>query len=226
MSSDRPLQADEVARYLAGHPDFFERHPQLLADLALPDPHNGQAISLAERQSLILRGRIQSLEARLAQMVRHGSENDSIADRMVQWARALLSEDDAASLPAVALERLRLLFAVPFAGMRLWNLRPEHARLAVAAPVSDDIRRLAASMVAPYCGANVGFEPVRWLEAGEATVHSLAMMPLRAGGAAEVFGLLVLGSPDKERFHLTMGTAFLTRLGELAGAALSRLRAP
>jgi hypothetical protein len=34
-----------------------------------------------------------------------------------------------------------------------------------------------------------------------------------------------LGSPDKERFHITMGTAFLTRIGELASAALARLRA-
>jgi len=226
MSSDSALQAEAVARYLAGHPEFFEQHPHLLADLALPHPHDGQAISLVERQSLILRGRIQSLEARIAQMVRHGSDNDATADRMVQWARALLAEDCAARLPQVALERLRALFAVPFAALRLWSLRPEYAQLAVAAPVGEDVRRLAASMVAPYCGANVGFEPVRWLEAGEAAVHSLAMMPLRAGSGAEVFGLLVLGSPDKERFHLTMGTAFLTRIGELTGAALSRLRAP
>lgn len=226
MSSDSTPHPDAVARYLAGHPDFFERHPQLLADLALPHPHNGQAISLIERQSLILRGRIQSLEARIAQMVRHGAENDATADRMVQWARALLAEDDAARLPGLALERLRALFAVPLAALRLWSLRSEHAQLAVAAPVSEDVRRLASSMVAPYCGANVGFEPVRWLEAGDGAVHSLAMMPLRSGSGAEVFGLLVLGSPDKERFHLTMGTAFLTRIGELAGAALSRLRAP
>jgi hypothetical protein len=50
------------------------------------------------------------------------------------------------------------------------------------------------------------------------------MLPLRVGASPEAFGLLVLGSPDKDRFHITMGTAFLTRIGELASAALSRLR--
>jgi hypothetical protein len=36
--------------------------------------------------------------------------------------------------------------------------------------------------------------------------------------------MLVLASPDPERFQDGMGTDFLERIGELAGAALSRLR--
>ena len=38
------------------------------------------------------------------------------------------------------------------------------------------------------------------------------------------FGLLVLGSPDPQRFDATMGTEFLARMAELASAALERLR--
>ena len=38
------------------------------------------------------------------------------------------------------------------------------------------------------------------------------------------FGLLVLGSPDARRFHEGMGTAYLGQIGEVAGAALNRLR--
>ena len=72
------LQADDIAHYLARHQDFFEQHPQLLSQMQLPHPHDGQAISLVERQSLMLRERIKSLESRLAEMVRHGQENDAI----------------------------------------------------------------------------------------------------------------------------------------------------
>ena len=219
------MRSDDVARYLAEHPDFFEQHPELLGDIAIPHPQNGQAISLIERQSMILRGRIGALETRIAQMIRHGEENDVIADRLVQWARALLAEADPGRLPEVALRELLKLFDVPFGAVRVWNLRPEHAQLAAAAPVSADVKRLASSMVAPFCGSNVGFEPARWLDAGEGVVQSLAMLPLRVGASPEAFGLLVLGSPDKERFHITMGTAFLTRIAELASAALARLRA-
>jgi hypothetical protein len=34
---------------------------------------------------------------------------------------------------------------------------------------------------------------------------------------------LVLGSDDPQRFHASMGTDFLERIGELAAAALKRL---
>ena len=45
-------------------------------------------------------------------------------------------------------------------------------------------------------------------------VASMAMIPLRDGQAT--FGLLVLGSPDPQRFDATMGTDFLARMAELA----------
>ena len=41
------MKHDDVAQFLAQHPDFFEQHPELLAALSLPHPHNGQAISLS-----------------------------------------------------------------------------------------------------------------------------------------------------------------------------------
>ena len=49
-------------------------------------------------------------------------------------------------------------------------------------------------------------------------------MLFRSAPGAEASGLLVLASPDPERFHSGMGTDFLERLGELASAALTRLR--
>ena len=63
-------------------------------------------------------------------------------------------------------------------------------------------------------------------QCGEAA--SVALVALRdpqGGEAADVFGLLVLGSPDPRRFHDGMATDFLTQIGALAGAALSRLLA-
>jgi uncharacterized protein YigA (DUF484 family) len=53
------------------------------------------------------------------------------------------------------------------------------------------------------------------------------MIPLREGpatGVAPAFGMLVLASPDPQRFSSGMGTDFLERIAELASAALSRLR--
>ena len=219
------LQAQEIAQYLADHPDFFDQHPELLSGMQLPHPHNGQAISLVERQSLMLRERIKSLEMRVAEMVRHGQENDAIADKLVNWTRALLLETDASALPNTLLAELKRVFDVPYAGLRLWNAAPAVADHECARPVETDTISLANSMRVPFCGSNVGFEAASWIEDEGASVQSLAMVPLRVGADPETFGLLVLGSADKDRFQITMGTAFLERIAELASAALARLRA-
>ena len=50
------------------------------------------------------------------------------------------------------------------------------------------------------------------------------MIPLRVGPSTPAFGLLVLASSDAQRFTSGMGTDFLSRIGELTSAALSRLR--
>jgi uncharacterized protein YigA (DUF484 family) len=218
------LQAQDIAQYLAGHPDFFDQHPELLSGMQLPHPHNGQAISLVERQSLMLRERIKSLEARIADMVRHGQENDAIADKLVVWARALLLQSNAALLPDALVSELKRVFDVPYAGLRLWGVRDEFAGLECARPVAKDTISLANSMRVPFCGSNVGFEAASWLHEGSAPVQSLAMLPLRVGADPQAFGLLVLGSADKDRFQVTMGTAFLERIAELASAALARMR--
>lgn len=61
-------------------------------------------------------------------------------------------------------------------------------------------------------------------------IASIAMIPLRAPNSdgyvdpdAEAFGLIVLGSADPQRFHSAMATDLLSRIGALAGAALSRV---
>jgi uncharacterized protein YigA (DUF484 family) len=113
-------------------------------------------------------------------------------------------------------------FMVPQAAIRLWDLQEAPADQAWAAAVSADAKSFTGSLTAPYCGVNAGFEAARWLQ-DPSTVMSLAMIPLRAGDAA--FGLLVLASPDPTRYAADMGTDFLMRIGELAGSALSRLRA-
>jgi hypothetical protein len=78
----------------------------------------------------------------------------------------------------------------------------------------------------PFCGLNTGFEAVSWLD-DPTSVTSLALIPLREtveGGVTPAFGMLVLASMDAHRFDSGMGTDFLARIGQLASAALSKLR--
>jgi len=218
------ITENDIANYLANTPGFFERHAELLSAIQLTSPHGQRAVSLQERQMEMMRDRVKGLEMKLVEMIRHGQENVSIADKLHRWTRAILLTADAAALPAVIVDELRHLFLIPQAAIRVWGLSPEHDGQPYAAGVSDDLRSFAASLSAPYCGVNAAFEAAQWLE-DPTTVMSLAMIPLRAGaGPGDVFGLLVLGSPDPTRYSAEMGTEFLQRIGEIASAGMARLR--
>ena len=121
-------------------------------------------------------------------------------------------------------EGLKEVFAVPAVAVRIWELEPRFAGLECAKPVGADVVRFAASMQAPFCGLNADFEAAGWMQSDAAEIRSLALIPLRTECAAAPFGLLTLGSADLHRFRSDMGTAFLSRIGQLAAAALSRLR--
>jgi uncharacterized protein YigA (DUF484 family) len=211
----------DIANYLIHTPGFFERHAELLASVQLTSPHGQRAVSLQERQMEMLRERIKGMEMRIVEMVRHGQENLGIADRLHRTTRRLLVTADASALPSRLVDTLKHEFMIPQATVRLWNLGNEHADQAWAQPVSDDAKSFASSLTVPYCGVNAGFEAARWLD-DPGTVMSLALVPLRQGDSC--FGLLVLGSPDPTRYSADMGTDFLSRIGDVAAAALSRLR--
>lgn len=220
------LDPAAIAQYLVDHPQFFEEYASLLGEVKLSSPLTGRAVSLQERQMEVMRDKYKALELRMSQLVRHAEENAAIANRFHGWTRQLLeagAPDEApAAMPRAVVDGLIKHFVVPQATLRLWNLGPGHADEWYANDVSDDVRLFANGLRAPYCGPNRDFDAVRWLE-DSASVRSTVLVPLRAGGSA--FGLLVLGSPDAERFSASMATDFLVHIGETASAALSPLRA-
>ena len=219
------ITEDDIADFLANTPDFFERHAELLASVQLSSGHGNRAISLQERQAGLLREKIKGLETRVVDMIRHGQDNLVIAGKMQSWTRRLLQTAQARDLPDAIVQGLASEFQIPQSAIRVWGVDDAYADERFATGVSSDVQTFAASLTTPYCGANAGFEAAGWLP-DAAKAQSLALIPLRAGTDAPVSGLLVLASPDAQRFHSGMGTEFLERLGELAGAALSRLREP
>jgi uncharacterized protein YigA (DUF484 family) len=193
----------------------------------MTSPHGNRAVSLQERQAEMLREKIKGLEHRIMDMIRNGNENVIIADKLQRWARSLLLTRQATELPERIASEVKTQFGVPQVAIRVWGVTDEYAGQPFAQGVSDDAKTFASSLTAPFCGVNPGFEAVQWL--GEpAAALSIALMPLRAGvlnSAGPAFGMLVLASPDPQRFESGMGTDFLERIAELASAALSRLRA-
>ena len=215
-----PLDSAAVAQYLLDHPQFFADHAALLGEVKLTSPLMGRAVSLQERQMEVMRDKYRNLELRMAELMRHAEDNAAIASRFHGWTQQLLRTREPLEIPSAVADGLVKHFIVPQATLRLWKLAPEHADAWYVQGVSDDVRLFASSLRAPYCGPNKEFEAVGWLDEAH-TVRSTVLLPLRAGGSA--FGLLVLGSPDPERFSASMATDFLVHIGETAGTALAPL---
>ena len=237
-NSITPITEDDIANFLVNTPDFFERHAQLLSSVRFVSPHGQRAVSLQERQADMLREKIRALEHRMMEMIRNGSDNAVLADRLHRWSQSLLMAQHPADLPSIIVDEIQHHFMVPQVAIRVWRVAESFQIEPFAQGVSDEVKAFAQGLRAPYCGANAEFEAVDWL-AHPHEAQSVALLPLRSNqspwvtdgteGVAEPssdtsLGLLVLASPDPQRFHSSMGTDLLNRIAELASAALSRLR--
>jgi uncharacterized protein YigA (DUF484 family) len=216
-----PLDSTAIANYLSEHPEFFQEHGALLAQIQLSSPLTGRAISLQERQMEVMRSKYKTLELRLAEFIRTAHENEALNQKFNDWSKNLLLARNDVDLPHVLIDGLRSIFNVPYATLRLWDVASDFSHTWFVKDVSEDIRIFANSLTAPYCGINNDFEVVTWIEDGQ-DIRSVAMLPLRLNERG-TFGLLVLGSSDENRFAATMATDFLLQISTTSSAALACL---
>ena len=197
-----PLTEDDISDYLLNTPDFFVRHAELLAAIQLTHPHSGRTISLADRQMELHREKFKALELKHGNLLRVGKENVALAGKLHQWMLGLLTYAGTDASGEQLTSSLQSIFDVPQA----------------AVDGSEAARDVARAMTVPTCGlaAEAFFQNANVANAlpDVANANSLAVIPLPN------VGLLVLASDDPNRFTAQMGTEFLTRLGELAHAAL------
>ncbi|WP_373975619.1 DUF484 family protein [Chitinibacter sp. SCUT-21] len=214
------MNADDVVQWLKQNPAFFDEFADDIAQIFVPHNHGGHAVSLAERQLLTLRDRNKQLESRLGELLQFGIENDQISDKLHHLTVDLMKANDLASIIGTLEYHLKERFNVPFMALRLW-LPAGECNLMEFSPVSEAIHRLAENLVSPYCGPYVTDEVLDWFEIGTGELKSFAQFALKT--ADQPFGLLVLASPDSERFYPDMGTLYLQRLSDLLSAAIRRI---
>ncbi|SET39024.1 hypothetical protein SAMN05216326_12431 [Nitrosomonas marina] len=213
------MKPEDVAHYLANHPDFFNDHMDLLADLQIPHPHQKNVVSLHERQTIALKEKNKILQDKLLELISFGEENDAISEKMHRLTIALLTAYNFDDLLNGLSYSLREDFAIPYYVMRLWELECENMQYDEFASTSEDIHAIATSLTQPYCGNHVA-DGIKALFAENAEqLQSFSMIPLNT---TRSIGLLVLASPEIERFYADMGTLHLKRLGELVSASIAR----
>ena len=224
--TDESLSEDAIRDYLADHPDFFERHADLLGALKLPHS-SGAAVSLVERQVSVLRQKDLKHERKLKELLEVARANDALSAKIHQLTLKLLSAADLSTLLGNLEEALRADFDADQSILVLFGEREAFAEIRAGrffkAISRDDSTLKPFDTFLKGNGARCGQirDAQRDFLFGKETdeVGSAALIPLGSGSET---GFLAIGSADSNRFHPGMSIDFLGRLGELVAEALKR----
>ncbi len=212
------MQEDDIKVYLKNHPEFFEQNANLLADIHLPSPHGSGTISLAERQQLAQRDKIDALETMFSELVLNAKDNDAIANKIHALNIELHKAKNFDEIEQLITDLLPEHFELSDTCLRIWAnpLDSRNRTNLVFSEVPEETKTWVAAQLQPYCGKPPEIVTEDWFIE---TAASLTIIPLRS---QQTIGFLALASDDENRFFAEMGTDFLTKISELLSAALSR----
>jgi uncharacterized protein YigA (DUF484 family) len=225
-ADDIPALAEaDVVAYLKHHPDFLDRHPDVLEAIELSHA-SGAAVSLIERQVELLRVRNRRLEDRLENLIDTASDNEKRATNVHKLARSLLRAPSLAAIGVALKLRMHEDFDIDesFVGVS-GNLFQRHD--------IDCIAPLEPS--GAIAKAFDGFLRTRLIECGPIDedrarlLFPRASMPIRSAAIVPLekersLGLMALGSREPDRFQPRQGKLFLEMVADLVAAAIrSRL---
>lgn len=212
---------DQISRYLSSHPEFFDDHPNLVAELRLSHS-SGKAVSLVERQIQVLRDQNKELKRKLLELIDVARDNDRLNQRMHQLTLDLLKADSIGVLLSTLDDHLRNEFNVDEIRVHLvgYETEPNHDSAALRLDIDESIQELfktAFSENRPQCG-RLSQQQLEFLFQDQATtIRSAVVVPL---GVRAEYGLLAIGNREAHRFSAGMDTLFMSHLGELLGGFL------
>ena len=225
------LEETRIADYLQSNPDFFEHHATQLTKLNLPHNRGSSAISLIERQVAALRDKNEKLETRLRELIEVARGNDVLAAKIHRLASRLVRAGDTSSVMEAIEASLRedfgasewLLLVASEGESELSKLSSRHLRLVRPGAAELKMFETLFESGRPRCGQIRDSQRDYLFGAGTIEIGSAALVPLGdKAGKQSGPALLAIGSPDAERFHPTMSTEFLARIGDLVNEAIGK----
>ena len=212
----------QLISLLRENPDILNRHPELLSVLEVSH-RSGGAVSLIERQVAVLRQKNQTQEKQLLDLVEVARDNDRLAEIRHQLSVNLLSSHDIDDVINIVLDAFKTALSADHAVVKLFSedkdLMEQHSNLYV--DKNDEALSAFKTMMQhknTVCGKSTKEQKAYLFDDKADSIKSVAVIPLVAGAN---LGLIGLGANDKARFNASMGTDFLSQIGELVSASLA-----
>ena len=212
----------QLVSMLRENSDILNRHPELLTVLEVAH-QSGGAVSLIERQVAALRSQLQEQEKRMLELMDVARDNERLSEIRHRLAVDLFSAHDTGDVVSTVLDTFKTELSADHAVVKLFSkdkqLIEQSAGLFV--DVDDEALMAFKTMLQhknTVCGRST-VEQKEYLFAEKAEeIKSVAIVPLVAGAN---LGLIGLGANDAKRFNSSMGTDFLSQIGELVSASLA-----
>jgi uncharacterized protein YigA (DUF484 family) len=216
-----PLEPEQIEAYLREHPDFFEQHHELLAELTLPH-ESGSAVSLVERQVAILRERNMDMRHRLSKLLDNARDNDKLFDKTKRLVLGLLEGLDMGDIIDALHYSFDKDFNIHFTSVIFFGneekIPSSQARIVSIAEAREHLGPLLKNSRA-VCGT-LGAKEMQFIFGEHADeIGSVATVPLIHGS---VFGLLSIGNRDPQYYRSSMGTLFLSYIAEVLNRLLPK----
>jgi uncharacterized protein len=215
-----PVTEEQVIIYLRNHPDFFQQHSHLLAELHLRH-ESGGAISLVERQVAILRERNMVMRRRMTELMQTAKNNDELFAKTRTLTLELLNVASWHELNEVLATYVLTDFHADFvcchldgAGTSLDHLRRHDGTLPHERFVRGNYPVCTTLRIEELTAL---FPTVQHAGEGSAVLAPLTIAAPR--------GCLVIGSRDPQAFTPDMDTLFVTYITDVLGRVVRRLAA-
>lgn len=219
------ISEHEIVEYLKTHPSFFEKHPSLLTSMTF-EHNSGTAISLIERQVVILREQKNEARSKLHTLIDVADKNEQLNRRFNALILALLDTQSFGQVIDFVQQRLVKDFDADQVSIRVLkgtNVAPED--LPDAMKWDKSYLKMFATIIEnrnPVCGC-LPMDQLELLFSGDfEKIRSVALIPLVKDEQGECLGLLAIGSADKDRFRADMGTLFLSHLSKVLSRVIER----
>lgn len=224
----KTLDPDQVAFWLARHPDFFVGREGLLQQLKVPHPHTEGAVSLLERLVLDLRSRAEMAESHLDHLLGTARHSEAQYRKLRDTLLALLEAPDRDALAQALATQMSERFATP--AVALW-CAPALSNDEAAPPQPP--RQVLGHHAGARLAALLDGRTSRCAKLGLSDWKTLlphVPVPTRPGSCAvtrlvagESPGYLLLASTDPDQYRASMDTQFTEYLGDVVVRLLLRL---
>lgn len=219
------ITPEKVAGWLRDNPDFFIQRDDLLELLRLPDPR-GDAVSLLERQAQVLRSRNHELRDRLNALLDVARENDGLFEKTRQLILKLVEARTAEQLFSNLIASLNDDFQCDAVTLIVYDRDLDvsgELRASVRCIAEEDLHEALQVLLRkgnPVCGILRDAEVEQLFGERREQARSAAMVPLAYQGRQ---GVLAIGSADAQHFRSSMGTLFISHIGDILARRLADL---